>query len=185
MIGETIIKYRKNNNLKQADLALKLNVSNQTISNWEQNKNAPSLEQALNISELFNISLDELMNIDNNEIIKNKINRIERQSGHTIKILKILLVIIILVTLYRVFYASTSAWFVGGGLGRTFYDADGVKKNYTVFNLQNNANYVLCPNCNLKELTKLKELANEYYNYEIVVPKFQKYIIDNGGRIED
>lgn len=59
--GEQIYKLRKKKGLSQEDLASELGVSRQTISNWESNQTAPDLKQAAKLSELFDVSLDELV----------------------------------------------------------------------------------------------------------------------------
>ncbi|TFJ38730.1 hypothetical protein CKN73_11045 [Carnobacterium divergens] len=55
---------RKNNNLTQKELAEKLNVSGQAISNWERQKGYPDIANIIRISEIFNFSLDELIKED-------------------------------------------------------------------------------------------------------------------------
>ena len=47
--------------LTQEELAKKLNVSRQAVSNWENNRNLPDLEMLIKISSVFVISLDELI----------------------------------------------------------------------------------------------------------------------------
>lgn len=49
---------RVNAGLKQSELAEKLNVSNITISNWENGKGEPSMTQLRAISELSGIPMD-------------------------------------------------------------------------------------------------------------------------------
>lgn len=63
-IGEKIKVLRKNNNLTQKELAEKLNVSGQAISNWERQKGYPDIANIIRISEIFNFSLDELIKED-------------------------------------------------------------------------------------------------------------------------
>ena len=58
---EKIIKIRKDNNLIQEEMAEKLNVSRQAISNWENKRNLPDIEMLIIISKIFSISLDELI----------------------------------------------------------------------------------------------------------------------------
>lgn len=63
-IGKKITDLRKNNKLSQEDLAEKLGVTRQTISKWELGQTYPSINQAKELSKIFNISLDELVNND-------------------------------------------------------------------------------------------------------------------------
>jgi len=60
--GKTIKELRIKNNLTQNDLALKLNVSDKTISKWETGNGYPDIEMLEPISKVFNISIVELLN---------------------------------------------------------------------------------------------------------------------------
>ena len=59
-LGEKLQSIRKRNNLSQSDLAEKLDVSRQSVSKWETGTATPKLSKLIRISELFNISLDEM-----------------------------------------------------------------------------------------------------------------------------
>ena len=64
-------KIRKENNITQEQLADKLNVSRQAVSKWESGTAYPDTEKLIQISKIFNVSLDELINDDkNNKEIK-------------------------------------------------------------------------------------------------------------------
>ena len=52
---------RKKKGLSQEELANRLNVSRQTISKWEVGDSTPDMEKLIAISDLFEISLDELV----------------------------------------------------------------------------------------------------------------------------
>ncbi|NLT09586.1 MAG: helix-turn-helix transcriptional regulator [Ruminococcus sp.] len=52
---------RKKKGLSQEELANRLNVSRQTISKWEVGDSTPDMEKLIAISDLFEISLDELI----------------------------------------------------------------------------------------------------------------------------
>ena len=64
-LGKKIIEMRKNAKLSQEELAEKLNVTRQTISNWENGKFYPDIDALVKISKCFNISLDDLLSYDN------------------------------------------------------------------------------------------------------------------------
>ena len=55
-------KIRKENNVTQEQLADKLNVSRQAVSKWESGTAYPDTEKLIQISKIFNTSLDELIN---------------------------------------------------------------------------------------------------------------------------
>ena len=59
--GEQIKKLRNKENLTQQQIAEKIGVSRQAISNWENDKNLPDIEMIIFISQTFNITLDELI----------------------------------------------------------------------------------------------------------------------------
>lgn len=59
--GAQIKKLRTSRKLTQEQIAQKLNVSRQTISSWENNRNLPDLEMVVLIAQIFNISLDNLI----------------------------------------------------------------------------------------------------------------------------
>ena len=52
---------RKQKGLFQEELASRLNVSRQTVSKWEVGESTPDMEKLAAISELFEVSLDELV----------------------------------------------------------------------------------------------------------------------------
>ena len=52
---------RKQKGLSQEELANRLNVSRQTVSKWEVGDSTPDMEKLIAISDMFGISLDELV----------------------------------------------------------------------------------------------------------------------------
>ena len=74
--GEQIKKIRKKENLTQEQFAVKLNVSGQALSNWENNKNLPDIGMLILMSDVFQISLDQLIKGDNQmDNVTEKVNR--------------------------------------------------------------------------------------------------------------
>lgn len=73
-IGSQIRKYREKDQLSQEELAEKIYVSRQTISNWENNRSYPDIQNLMLLSVLFNVSLDELVNEDV-DVMKKEIDR--------------------------------------------------------------------------------------------------------------
>ena len=59
--GNKLYEMRKKKGLSQEELAHKLNVTRQTISKWELSESIPDMEKLIMISDLFDISLDELV----------------------------------------------------------------------------------------------------------------------------
>ena len=63
-LNKQIKKYRTKANLSQEELAEKIFVSRQTISNCENDKNYPDIKSLVLMSEVFQVSLDNLIKGD-------------------------------------------------------------------------------------------------------------------------
>ena len=63
-LPDKIIKHRKANGWSQEDFAEKLNVSRQAISRWENGTALPDAQNILQISRLFHVTTDYLLNDD-------------------------------------------------------------------------------------------------------------------------
>ena len=72
-LGNHIKHYRNEKGLSQEELAERVYVTRQTISNWENNKNYPDINSIVLLSEVFEISIDNLIKGDL-EQMKNEIN---------------------------------------------------------------------------------------------------------------
>ena len=72
-LGQRLKDIRNLNKMSQEELADKIYVSRQTISNWENDKSYPDIHSLIMLSEIFNVTLDELVKGDI-EIMKEKIN---------------------------------------------------------------------------------------------------------------
>lgn len=67
--GNHIHKLRKKQNLSQEQLAEQVGVARQTISKWELGETSPDIKQAQALSQIFNVSLNELIGNDTPEDI--------------------------------------------------------------------------------------------------------------------
>ena len=63
-IGRKLKEARQMSGLTQENVAEKLNVSRQTMSNWETGKFYPDILYVLQLSDLYQVSLDELLKGD-------------------------------------------------------------------------------------------------------------------------
>ena len=63
-IGKRIHEIRQQKNLTQEQLASDLGISRQAVSKWESDKAIPDIENLMYISNLYNVSLDELIKGD-------------------------------------------------------------------------------------------------------------------------
>ena len=75
-LNAQIKKYRMKLNLSQEELAEKIYVTRQTISNWENEKSYPDIHSLVLLGSLFNVSLDKLIKGDI-EIMKEIVNEQE------------------------------------------------------------------------------------------------------------
>ena len=72
-----LYELRKQKGFSQEELANRLNVSRQTISKWEVGESSPDMEKLVAISDLFEVSLDEL--------VKGEESKIEEPSERIVK----------------------------------------------------------------------------------------------------
>ena len=63
-IHKKLKEARTKSGLTQEQVAEKVMVSRQTISNWENGKSLPDIVSVMNLSDLYQISLDELLKGD-------------------------------------------------------------------------------------------------------------------------
>ena len=87
-IGNKILELRKKENLSQEELAEKVGVARQTISKWELGETAPDIKQAKQLANIFNVSVDELVDGNNESAVMKKLSNTEKLAGIVIKMLK-------------------------------------------------------------------------------------------------
>ena len=63
-IGKQLKNARMHSGLTQENVAEKIHVSRQTISNWENEKSYPDIINVIELSSLYSISLDDLLKGD-------------------------------------------------------------------------------------------------------------------------
>ena len=106
-LGKKVLELRKKNGLSQEELGNLIGVTRQTISNWELDDTNPNPNQLKQLSKIFNVSIDSLLDNDINNI---KESNTEKLAGIVIKIIKIfyiiipicILIILLLFLLFRV-----------------------------------------------------------------------------------
>ncbi len=94
-ISSQIRNHRKRISLSQEELAERIYVSRQTISNWETGRSYPDVHNLLLLSALYEISIDELIKGDV-EIMKDKISSREL---HNLTRMMILFFVLMFITL--------------------------------------------------------------------------------------
>ena len=113
MLGENILRLRKEANLSQEALSDIVGVTRQTISNWELEETAPNPEQLKLLSKAFNVSIDDLLNNDIQNVIVKKVSDTEIVVNAIMKVLKVIgiafvafVIIIVIAALVIVLTAS-------------------------------------------------------------------------------
>ena len=115
-IGNKIKNAREENKLTQTQASESLMVSRQTISNWENGKSLPDILSVIRMSELYQISLDELLKGD--KAMMDKIEKDIEISKTEKKIIKYawisILVGVIILILDNAFEGNPIIEFLGG-----------------------------------------------------------------------
>ena len=113
-IGKKIMNLRKKNGMSQEELAEQIGVARQTISKWELGETYPDLKQSKELSRIFSVSLDELVDNDIKDVVIEKISNTEKLAGMILKIVKIFLIgvpifvvlVFLLLFLLKIMYKS-------------------------------------------------------------------------------
>ena len=69
MLGQRIYELRIAFGLNQVQLAQKLTISKQTVSNWENENIQPSIDMLVRLSKVFHVSTDYLLGLDGSRTI--------------------------------------------------------------------------------------------------------------------
>lgn len=82
MLGEQIRTLRISRSLSQVQLAEKLGVTKQSVSNWENNNILPSIDMLKKIAQFFACSADYLLELDNGRVFIETTNLTLTQAAH-------------------------------------------------------------------------------------------------------
>lgn len=114
-IGKKIKKYREQSNISQDELALKVFVSRQTISNWETNKSYPDIKSLAMLSNIFKVSLDDFIKEDIKEM-KRKVDSSQIKKFNVLNLVFFIEMLIMIISAYPLFkidgYIGVIIWFV-------------------------------------------------------------------------
>ena len=164
-LGKQIKKYRSEHGLSQDELADKIYVTRQTISNWENDRNYPDVRSLVMLSTVFGISLDTLVKGDLEEmkeqIKAEDIWKFERDGG----IFGVLLLVMILLPVPLAHFLD---WF-GIGLwilwaAVTFWYALRVERQKKAYDIQTYKEIVaFSEGRRLDEIQKNQEIGKRLY----------------------
>lgn len=183
-LGKKIAELRKKNNLSQEELAEKVGVARQTISKWEIGDTTPDINQVKIISKIFNISIDELVDNDINNVIVEKVSNTEKLAGITIKILKVFgIMLIVFITLIFLFVIIFMV-----DMPRNDYDIVGTTKvscnldnEKYVYEAEYNKNYQVINSGGDAYIMNHTDIES-YEDVNKIVAHIEDYFKDHGGK---
>lgn len=183
-LGNNILKLRKDCKLSQEQLAEKVDVTRQTISNWELGETSPNPEQLKLLSKALNVSIDELLNNDIKPVLVEKVSNTEKLAGLIIKILKVMGILFIVgfvaIILLNVFFGS-----------RQSSKTEKTEQTVQLSCVLNNEKYEYLieydQNDNIIEASGSEYIINiikdkEFNKAKILVKYIETYFKDNGGK---
>ncbi len=183
-LGDNILKLRKDCKLSQEQLAEKVDVTRQTISNWELGETSPNPEQLKLLSKALNVSIDELLNNDIKPVLVEKVSNTEKLAGLIIKILKVMGILFIVgfvaIILLSVFFGS-----------RQSSKTEKTEHTVQLSCILNNEKYEYLieydQNDNIIDASGSEYIINivkekEFNKAKILVKYIETYFKDNGGK---
>lgn len=183
-LGKKIAELRKKNNFSQEELAEKVGVARQTISKWEIGDTTPDINQVKIISKIFNISIDELVDNDINNVIVEKISNTEKLAGITIKILKVfgimIIVFITLIFLFVIIFMVDMPRNDYDIVGRTKISCNLDNEKY-VYEAEYNKNYQVINSGGDAYIMNHTDIES-YEDVNKIVAYIEDYFKDHGGK---
>ena len=184
-LGNKILKKKKKKGYSQEDLAEKLDVTRQTISNWELGSTQPNPEQLKGLSKILNVSIDELLDNDIKGVIVEKVSNTEKLAGIIIKILKVFGILIILyivlmfigVIAFTIIRKESNTQIKNEAINATL-NCSIEDENYAI-TIGEDA-YFNCPECNSDMQNNLRDII-DWSNIDDSVENINAYFSENGG----
>ena len=163
-LGTQIRKYRNERTLSQEALAEKVYVSRQTVSNWENDKSYPDVNSLVLLSEVFEISLDQL--IKDVEMMKEQIDQTDQKKFERLSNIFTILFLAVLITpvplVHFLSYAGLAIWIVILGAGS--YAAMLVEREKKKFDMQTYREIIaFTEGKSLSEIEKAREEGKRPY----------------------
>ena len=116
-IGNKIKEARNGAELTQDQAAEKIMVSRQTISNWETGKTMPDIASVIKMSDLYHISLDELLKGDQDMMKKiEKDTNIVRSNSRLIAVGIVAIIVAVVVTFASIMTGNAVLDFLAAAL---------------------------------------------------------------------
>ena len=186
-LGNKILQLRKKSGLSQEQLGEKVDVTRQTISNWELGETAPNPEQLKLLSKAFNISIDEILDNDSKEFLMNKVSNTERLAGMIIKIIKIIGIIFIVYVIFMIVAV------IGLGIYTVAKDdyPNVESSAITICSIDNERyqiefgtnNFFKCDSCSKEMSNEIKKIVN-FNNIDDSLANIENYFKSKNGTCE-
>ena len=170
-LGKQIRKYRNERTLSQEALADKFYVSRQTVSTWENDKSYPDVKSLVLLSEVFAVSLDQLIKGDV-EMMKEQINQTDQKKfGRLSNIFAILFLATLITPIpleHFLSYAGIAIWVVI--FGAALYTAALVEREKKKFDVQTYREILaFTEGKSLSEIEKAREEGKRVYQKAFLV----------------
>lgn len=170
-IGRQIKKYRTELKLSQEELADKIYVTRQTVSNWENDKNYPDIHSLVLLSSLFGISLDDLVKGDVKEMeeeIKTEDAKKLKRDGWIYFMLLCVTVVSAVPLIVGLWPAGAVVWLAVWGI--TMLHAHSIEKKKKAYDIQTYKEIKLFMSGRLlDEIEKLREEGKRPYQKWVFV----------------
>ena len=126
-IGKHLKTLREKNNLTQEQLADKLFVSRSNVSKWERNISLPDADTLLELSKIFNVSVDDILlgnNKNDSSGVLNIYKQIEKQKKVMLIICvsSIIIILLFLIYYFLSFYNSNKIFLVNGYGNESYFN---------------------------------------------------------------
>lgn len=185
-LGENILRLRKKCNLSQEQLGEKVNVTRQTISNWELGETQPNPEQLKLLSKALNTSIDELLDNDIKGILETKVSNTEALAGIIIKILK---AIGILFAIFVIIDVVAFVMFVVIKKEPVIEHTETIELSCSLSNNEytievGTDGYFNCTNCSKELQNELKNKYIDFSNISITEENINNYFKNQNGFCE-
>ncbi len=112
LLASNLIKYRKANNLTQANVAEALNYSDKAISKWERGESLPDFYTLYQLANLYNITINNLIEKDVQVVIETKKNTKSRLIVTSLSFILVWLVATIAYVIPLIFTEASSLWLI-------------------------------------------------------------------------
>lgn len=202
-IGKFLKELRLKNNYSQTELSELIHVTRQAISNWENGKAAPDSEILIKLSELYNVSIDEILvgELSGESLQKFTLNLLDNNNKQRSKIKKLLLTLLLTFIIFVIgflayyfvsTYNSTQIYLLyGKSKSHVIHDGILIRTNQKIYIKMGEINKDDFDNVSLYYINEKKKkiviykgenidsLIIENYKYSDMFKKKLKYIKNN------